>query len=141
METIEIKTLIDITNSGVRRANQGTQQQLDQYKNWTTLNQCLGIRSNIEYDSLPTVETTDVKGLGFGAEFKGKQKVWTWRFQPDRSRAFSNNDNIIGTLLEDLDQVPVIKKLNETVNIDRAVFDISDSATRNTIVTIIPGNS
>jgi hypothetical protein len=30
MEIIELKTLIDITNTGVRRANQGTQQQLEQ---------------------------------------------------------------------------------------------------------------
>jgi hypothetical protein len=33
METIEIKTLIDVTDSGVRRLSQGTAQQVDQFKN------------------------------------------------------------------------------------------------------------
>jgi hypothetical protein len=141
METIEIRTLIDITNSGARRPNQGSAKEVEQYKNWTTLNQCLGIRSNIEYDEPPTIETVDVKGLGFGSEYKGKHKVWTWRFRPDRTGAYSNDYNNIGTLLEDLDKIPVIKNLDETVNIGTAVFDISDTATKNTIVRLVLGNS
>ncbi len=141
METIEIRTLIDITNSGARRPNQGSAKEVEQYKNWTTLNQCLGIRSNIEYDELPTTETLDIKDLGFGTKYKGKHKVWVWRFRPDRTGAYSNDKDNIGTLLQDLDNVPVIKNLDETVNIETAVFDISNSATKNTIVRLVSGNS
>jgi hypothetical protein len=141
METIEIQTLIDITNSGARRANQGTSKEVDQYKNWTTLNQCLGIRSNIEYDDAPSYETLDVKGMGFGSDYKGKQTVWTWRFRPDRTGAYNDDFNKIGTLLSDIDQVPVIKNLDETVNIATPVFDISNTTTKNTIIRLVSGNT
>lgn len=138
METIEIKTLIDITNSGVRRFNQGSAKEYDQYKNWTTLNQCIEIRSVIFYNTTPTSETIDVKGLGFGSEYKGKQKVWTWRFHPDQHEAFGK---ALELLLNDLDGVPFIKKLDETVNIEQAVFDLKDTAKKNTILTLVQGNN
>lgn len=138
METIEIKTLVDITNSGARRANQGSQKEVDQYRNWTTLNQCIEIRSIISYNSSPTCETIDLKGQGFGTEYKGKQKVWTWRFNPDQAEAFGAG---LDLLTADLDKVPFIKNLDETVNIEQAVFELTDSAKKNTILTLITGNT
>ena len=141
METIEIKTLIDITNTGVRRANQGTSKELDQHKNWTTLNQCIEIRSIIEYDDAPSSAVVDIKGQGFGSDYKGKQRVWTWLFRPDRSNIFSDETGRLGGLLTSVDQVPVIKNLDETVNIVTAVFDVSNPATKNTIINLVQGNS
>jgi hypothetical protein len=131
MNIVEIKTLIDITNSGVERSYQGSQLELNQNRNWTTLNQCIGIRSIIEYYNSPIVETVDVKGMGFGTNFKGKHQVWTFRFETDRPEVFGENCEL---LIEDMDQVPVIKKLTESVNIDTAVFDTKSSALKNTII-------
>lgn len=139
MEVIELKTLIDITNTDVRRASQGTEQAYNQYKNWITLNQCIGIRSVINYDSNPTVEELDVKGLGFGSAYKGKHQVWTWRFYPDRPGVFNNEAGELGLLYADLDQVPVIKNLTETINIDRPVFELTDKQLTNTNLKIISG--
>jgi hypothetical protein len=141
MEIIEIKTLVDITRSGARRANQGTQKEVDQYKNWTTLNQCIEIRSIIAYDNPPLVEVVDVKGMGFGSEYKGKQKVWTWTFRPDQQQAFKSSSDALGLLVEDLDGVPFIKKLDETVNIEQAVFNLKDSDKKNTLLNLITGNT
>lgn len=134
MEVIEIKTLIDITNTGVRRINQGSQQELDQYRNWTTLLQCIGLRSVIEYDKNPTVETIDVKGQGFGADYKGTHRVWTFQFRPDRSDAFFENNDPTLLLKLDLDKVPVILNLTETINTQRAVFDLNDKKLTNTVI-------
>ena len=131
MNIVEIKTLIDITNSGVERQYQGSQLELNQNRNWTTLSQCIGIRSIIEYYNSPIVETVDVKGLGFGANFKGKHQVWTFRFETDRPEVFGEDCEL---LIEDMDQVPVIKKLTESVNIDMAVFDTKSPALKNTII-------
>ena len=131
MNIVEIKTLIDITNSGVERPYQGSQLELNQNRNWTTLSQCIGIRSIIEYYNPPIVETVDVKGLGFGANFKGKHQVWTFRFETDRPEVFGVDCEL---LVEDMDQVPVIKKLTESVNIDMAVFDTKSPALKNTII-------
>jgi hypothetical protein len=140
MEIVEIKTLIDITNTGVRRVAQGTQQELDQYKNWITLNQCIEIRSIISYDFSPTVEEVDIKNLGFGKSYKGKHRVWTWRVSPDRAHAFADDNDAVGGLINSVDQVPIIKNLTETINIDRSVFELSDSNLKNTIVKLITGN-
>ena len=135
MEQIEIKTLIDVTNTKVQRPTQGTQFEQDQNRNFITLLQCLEIRSIVSYEHKPSFELVDVKGMGFGSAYKGKQMVWTFYVQPDRDGVYlDSTGNEVGTLLDDLHEVPVIKKLNETVNIDKAVFDTKDSSFKNTII-------
>jgi hypothetical protein len=137
MQTIEIQTLVDITDTRVARPNQGTPLQHDQYRNFTTLRQCVEIRSIISYDASPTVETVDVKDLGFGSQYKGKHKVWTFRFYPDRSGAYFEGQSEVGALLDDVNGVPVIQKLTETINMDTAMFELKNAATKNTIVKAI----
>lgn len=140
MQTIEIKTLIDVTNTKVIRPNQGTQQQLDQQKNFTTLKQCIELRSIISYEQSPIVENIDIKDLDFGKAYKGKHKVWTFRFSPDRDHSYMDeHGNTIGVLYEDVHGVPVLKNLTETVNIDMAIFDIKDPQFKNTIIKATPG--
>lgn len=134
MEVIEIKTLIDITNTDVRRINQGTQQELDQYRNWTTLLQCIGLRAIIEYDRNPKIAIEDVSKAGFGTEYKGKHQVWTFQFRPDRSNAFGDKTSPTALLQQDLDKVPVILNLAETINTQHAVFDLNDIKWANTVV-------
>lgn len=135
MEIIEIKTLIDVTKPNVNRPGQGTPLEQNQYKNWITFQQCIGLRSIISYDELPKVEKVDLKGQGFGSKFKGEHAVWTFTFYPDRSYAYADDEgNNVGLLHQDLHQVPVIEKLNETINIARAVFDLEDSQYKNTII-------
>jgi hypothetical protein len=140
MQIIEIKTLVDITNTKVTRLNQGTQLELDQCRNFITLLQCVELRSIVSYDTSPVDEVVDVKGLGFGSAFKGKQKVWTFKFSPDRKGAYvDETGNQAGVLVEDLHEVPVIKNLTETINIVKAIFDSKDSSSKNTIITALPG--
>ena len=73
------------------------------------------MRAIISYDYSPTVETIDIKSLDFGKNFKGQHRVWTWRFSPDRLNVFDGNNTPLGGLINDLDQIPVIKKLTETI--------------------------
>jgi hypothetical protein len=141
MQTIEIQTLVDITDTKVARPNQGSVLEHDQYRNFTTLRQCVEIRSIISYDASPTVETVDVKDLGFGSQYKGKHKVWTFRFYPDRSGAYVEGNNDVGALLDDVNGVPVIQKLTETINMDTAMFELKNAATKNIIIKAIQGNN
>jgi hypothetical protein len=138
MDTIEIQTLIDITNTNVIRPNQGTHLEMNQYRNFTTLRQCLEIRSVIGYIENPQVEIKDIKGLGFGSRYKGKQAIWTFRFDPDRVGVYGDE---LDFLIGDLDQIPVITNLTETINIDKAIFDLKDSTYKNTIVQAIKGTN
>lgn len=137
MQIIEIKTLVDITDTNVNRPRTGFEKEHDQYKNFTTLKQCVEIRSNIIYDAKPTVETMDVKDLGFGSKFKGKQQVWTFRFSPDRSGVYLEGNNQVGTLYYDINGVPVIQNLTETIKMDVSVFELLDPASKNTIITLV----
>lgn len=136
METIEIKTLVDITKPNVHRPGQGTDLEQSQYKNWVTLQQCIGLRSVISFDYPPVVETIDLKGLGFGSAYKGKHKVWSFTFEPDRDFAYEDPEgSAIGLLLHDFHQVPIITNLTETINISKAVFDLEDPQHKNIIIT------
>lgn len=142
MNTIEVKTLVDITNTRVNRSSQGTQLALDQQRNFITLTQCLEIKSIIAYTDRPQIEECDVKNIGFGSKYRGKQRVWTFRFTTDRDSVYQDNDgNPIGGLIEDLHEVPVIKNLTETVNIDKSIFDCKDLNYRNTVVTLIESHN
>lgn len=137
MEVIEIKTLIDITNTRVTRLSQGSQLELDQNRNFITLSQCIELRSIVHYDSAPTVEKVDIKSLNFGSQYKGKHLVWTFNFQPDRDGVYTDSlGNKTGLLIEDLHQVPVVKKLSETINIMKAIFDLKDEQFKNTILKV-----
>ena len=139
MQTIEIKTLVDITNTNVARPNQGTQLEHDQYRNFVTLKQCAEIRSNILYDFSPEMQVVDVKDLGFGSKYKGKHAVWTFRFNPERTNVYVNDRDEIGGLLDDVQGVPVVEKLSETINIEKAIFELIDASSKNTIIKAIKG--
>jgi hypothetical protein len=135
METIEIQTLVDITNTRVNRPNQGSQLAYDQNRNFITLMQCVELRSIVSFDNPPSVEEVDVKGLGFGTEFKGKHRVWTFFIVPDRSGVYIGTDgDSVSGLVDDIDSVPFIKNLTESINIDRAIFNCKNSLTKNTII-------
>jgi hypothetical protein len=135
MEVIEIQTLIDITNTGVIRPNQGTQLAHDQYRNFVTLRQCIELRSIVSFDSKPESKVINIKNMGFGSDFKGEQKVWIFKFVPDRVDVYKDElGNPIGNLIDDMDSVPIIKNLSETVNIERAIFNCKDPFFKNTII-------
>jgi hypothetical protein len=138
MQIIEIKTLIDITDTKVVRLNQGTQLEHDQYRNFVTLKQCVEIRSIISYDTGPILEVNDIKDMGFGTKYKGKHAVWTFRFSPDRSGVYVSGDNELGSLIEDVNGVPIIQKLSETINIEQAIFELHNPSTKNTIIKALP---
>jgi hypothetical protein len=139
MQIIEIQTLIDITDTKVVRLNQGTQLEHDQYRNFVTLKQCVEIRSIISYDTGPVMEVKDIKDMGFGTKYKGKHAVWTFRFSPDRTGVYSENGNDAYALLEDVNGVPVIQKLKETINIEQAIFELQNPSTKNTIIKALKG--
>lgn len=137
MEIIEIKTLVDITCSGQSKFQPGRELEFNQHKNWITLLQCIGLRCIISYDVEPEVEKIDIKNLGFGTKFKGKHNVWTFRFKADRSEAYAGPNGKVEFLINDLNLVPIIGNLSETINNPKAALDTLDSSEKNTTVTFI----
>lgn len=142
MAIIEIQSLIDITQTNVVRLNQGSELNLNQQRNFTTLKQCIELRSIMLFDQGPVCLNKDIKGLGFGSNYKGKHNVWTFYFNPDREDVYRDEEgNNIGLLLEDIHAVPIIKNLKETINIDKAIFDIKDPQATNIIIKALQAQS
>lgn len=140
MEIIEIQTLVDITNTRAIRPSHGSQTAIDQNRNFITLMQCIELRSIVSYDSKPIGEKVEIKSMEFGSAYKGKHLVWTFRFAPDRSGVYENlQGDGIGSLINDLHEVPVVKNLTETINIDKAIFNCKDGQYKNTIIKILQG--
>lgn len=138
MEKIEILSLVDITCTNVIRPNQGTLLELDQQRNFITLLQCAEIRSIIMYDTYPVCQKTDIKNMGFGSEYKGKHNVWSFMFSTDRSGVYyESDDSPIGILINDVHGVPIVKKLKETINIDRAIFDCRSPQFKNMVIKLL----
>jgi hypothetical protein len=110
---IRIKTLVDVTRTDVRRRDQGDEQKLRQQQNYQTLLQTISLRNLIDNNGDPYVETRDITGE-FGSTYKGEHKVWTYEFEVDHADAYATQDDPIGLLKEDLEQVPVLGGLKET---------------------------
>lgn len=139
MLIIEIKTLIDITDSKINRSSRGSALEYNQHRNFVTLKQCVELRSNISYETDPVMELRDIKGMGFGNQYKGKHAVWTFRFSPDRPGVYGDDVSDIGCLIDDIHGVPVIGNLTESINIGKAIFDLKDQIAKNTTVMAIQG--
>jgi len=130
---IVIKTLVDVTRTDVRRKGQGDTSKLLQQKNYETLLQVINLRSLIDANSDPSVETRDITKEKFGSRYKGEHRVWTYEFTIDRDEVFLDGDDPIGLLKEDFRSVPVLGGLSETISKPTA-FDLDNGASRNTII-------
>lgn len=111
---IRIKTLVDVTRTDVRRKGQGEDLKLLQQQNYQTLQQIINLRNLIDNNDDPYVETRDVTGE-FGSSYKGQHKVWTYEFEVDHADAYAMENDPLGLLKEDLEQIPVLGGLTETV--------------------------
>lgn len=114
----KISTLIDITETKVRRGNSF---DVKQQQNFLTFLQVLGLRINPFYDRSPVQETAIIDNLGFGKKYKGKQNVWSFEFETEY-----NGGLTVNMLKDDFDLVPVIPKLNESIEIETACFNSKD---------------
>ena len=116
MPRYQIVTLVDITRTNPTRA-ETDQHLLSQQANFNTLLQSIGLRSNVTWDADPK----ELIGV-LPYPLNGKANHWIWIIEVERDQVFTKDGNPVGLLLEDLHGVPVISQLNNSVDIDPAVF-------------------
>jgi hypothetical protein len=117
-----IKTLFDITETRARKGDDSF--KVKQQQNFLSVLNTIGLRVNPTYIKEPSVETITLKG--FGSDYKGKHSVWIYDFEVDYEGAMS-----IELLENDLDLVPIITGLDETVTFDVPVVRTRDKAKTN----------
>jgi hypothetical protein len=131
---IRIKTLVDVTRTDVRRKDQGDQYKLLQQQNYQTLLQTINLRNLIENNADPYVETCDVTGK-FGSQFKGEHKVWTYDFEVPNNEAYLVDSDPVGLLKEDIQHVPVLGGLDETIPVQK-MFIVNDKSKTNITIEV-----
>ena len=122
----EITTLIDITET--RAKFNKSDPAWHQQQNFITTLSTIGIRANPVVEKSPICTLEPVKGNGFGSSFNGEQKIWRLQFDFESEGAHS-----IEMLKQDFDMVPIIKGLDETVNLKEPVFDTLSKGRKNTV--------
>jgi hypothetical protein len=115
----ELKTLVDITETGARRGEDS--HQYNQQQNFLTLFQTISLRANPIVKRKPLVEKCNISNLGFGKKHKGLHKVWSLTFE------FEGEDqHSLEFLQSDVDLVPIIYNLEETADLVIGAFITSD---------------
>jgi len=72
----------------------------------------------------PVMKEIDVTGL-FGEAYKGKQRVWEFRFGIEFEAVFASSDRPYGTLEDDFVNVPIVANLTESVDISPPTFIVA----------------
>ena len=115
-------TLVDITATGVIRSNDANGQERNQQRNWETLIQCIGLRTQPQNITEPQVGMGSMKLFDFGDFYEGGQKVWSWTWIAESPGVYDLPGKPLGGLLQDLEQVPIVTYLTETARFMLPIF-------------------
>ena len=115
-------SLVDITATGVTRGNDPDSLERNQQRNWETVVQCMGLRTQPQNIQLPAATLTNLKYLEFGDFYAGEQQVWTWYWTVEGNGMYDLPSKPLGGLLQDFEQVPIITGLNETARFMLPIF-------------------
>jgi hypothetical protein len=100
-------TLFDITATGVTR---GESLARDQQRNWETVLQLLGLRTQVIVEHPPVkFVNEDLNNFDFGEFYQGHQAVWAMQFRSEHTDIY----NVL-ELEQDFDQIPLNTGLTET---------------------------
>ena len=114
-------TLVDITATGVTKFNTDTVKQRNQQRNWESVQQVLGLRTQI-FDLSQSQTKDNVKHYEFGDIYKGNHKVWSFKFAVEFDSIYKLLNNDLAVLEKDFEQTPIIVGLEETAKFPISLF-------------------
>lgn len=116
-------SLIDITATGVYRGQDEGSLERNQQRNWETVIQCIGLRTQPHHVQEPVIaDLTDVGNAEFGDFYSGPQRIWTWSWAVEQDGIYDLNDHPLSGLQQDFEQVPIITGLTETARFMLPIF-------------------
>lgn len=116
MARYKIITLVDITRANPDR-KESDQLKLSQQANFNSLVQAIGLRSNVSWNNDPKQYTGSLP-----YPIDGKANHWIWEFDAEREDVFLKDNDPVGLLKDDLHGVPVIDRLNNSVELTPSAF-------------------
>jgi hypothetical protein len=115
-------TLVDITATGVVRSKTYGDKARNQQRNWETVVQLMGLRTQPSVIGEPKCTLTDIGNDMFGEMYTGQQAVWIWQFRVEHPSALSIDGDPLGALNNDFEKIPVITGLDETAKFILPIF-------------------
>ena len=117
-------TLVDITATGVTRYRPEQEYERNQQRNWETVLQTIGLRTQPHMIKGPVSAEANLDDYGwsFGEYYQGKHKIWAWTFAVEHEDIFLVDEDPIGALLSDFEQIPIIQGLDETARFMLPIF-------------------
>jgi hypothetical protein len=116
-------TLVDITATGVTRYRPEQEFERNQQRNWETVLQTMGLRTQPLMINGPIcTESNLADGWNFGEYYQGRHKIWAWTFAIEHQDVFLVGDNPQGGLETDFEQIPVVTGLAETARFMLPIF-------------------
>lgn len=106
-------TLVDITDTGITKFVQEQAKQRNQHRNWESILQVLGLRTQI-LDIKQEIILDHVSKYEFGNAYNGQQNIWIFKFCVEFEKIYEVGNNPVEVLEKDFEQTPVIVGLDET---------------------------
>lgn len=119
MKTHYLYTTVDVTPSGVRNKTSSDDWMMkrNQQRNFDTLVQVISLRSQpLNIEVVEVVTPDDTVQLELPDDIT---KIWRFRFDTDREGVFGDE---YMSLLDDLNGVPYVPGLTETINNEKCYF-------------------
>ena len=116
MPRYQITTLVDITRTDPPRS-ETDKLKLAQQANFNSLLQAIGLRSNVSWVKDPVMKTGRLPD-----PLDGAAAHWQWTFDAERDDVFLKDGDSVGLLKNDLNGIPIIGNLTNTVELDPACF-------------------
>ena len=116
MPRYQILTLVDITRTSPSRS-ETDKLKLAQQANFNSLLQAIGLRSNVSWVKDPVMRTGRLPD-----PLDGAATHWHWIFDAERDEVFLKDGNSVGLLIEDLNGIPIIGNLLNSVDLEPACF-------------------
>ncbi len=116
MPRYQITTLVDITRTDPPRS-ETDKLKLAQQANFNSLLQAIGLRSNVSWVKDPVMKTGRLPD-----PLDGAATHWQWTFDAERDDVFLKDGDSVGLLKNDLNGIPIIGNLTNTVELDPACF-------------------
>ena len=114
-------SLVDITATRVTRGDNDSTER-NQQRNWETVLQCIGLRTQPHYIRDPIIAEIEIDRLDFGDFYCGVHKVWLWQWAAEGLGIYDMPGKELGGIHQDFEQVPVITGLTETARFMLPIF-------------------
>jgi hypothetical protein len=127
-QRITALTLVDITDTGVRRICDSNTMAYHQQQNLNVLLQTIGLRTQVLDPVVKILNDADIAGRF--SEFFGVNRatVWQLSFQIEQEMVWSDGVTQLALLNDDVHGVAITSDLDNTVEFPVNIFDVRDNS-------------